>query len=240
MASATDNPNAVVNAGSSSGSRTVSRTPWACAGSMTPRRCPAPSRRPSPRSWRSWRGSTMTTIWGGPVRAGVPDDGAVPEYYLAKIEILALVDSLGEDAAVPSERELAARLGMARETVRQALRDLLVEAGSGAATGGRRSSPGRRSCSRCRSSRTPRVSASKVANPVGHWSASTPNRRMRRSPATSRRSPARPCCTSSASCCRTASRWAWRAPTCPPSNSPDCTSSSIPAPRCTPTSAAPV
>ncbi len=43
------------------------------------------------------------------------------------VEILALVDSLGEGAAVPSERELAARLGMARETVRQALRDLLVE-----------------------------------------------------------------------------------------------------------------
>jgi GntR family transcriptional regulator len=43
------------------------------------------------------------------------------------VEILALVDSLGEGAAVPSERELAARLGMARETVRQALRELLVE-----------------------------------------------------------------------------------------------------------------
>ena len=66
-------------------------------------------------------------MWGGPVRAGVPDDGAVPKYYLAKIEILALVDTLGEGAAVPSERELAARFGVARETVRQALQELLVE-----------------------------------------------------------------------------------------------------------------
>jgi GntR family transcriptional regulator len=61
------------------------------------------------------------------VHAGVPDDGAVPKYYLAKIEISALVDSLGEAAPVPSERELAARFGIARETVRQALRELLVE-----------------------------------------------------------------------------------------------------------------
>ena len=59
-------------------------------------------------------------MWGGSVRAGVPDDGAVPKYYLAKIEILALVDTLGEGAAVPSEGELAARFGVARETVRQA------------------------------------------------------------------------------------------------------------------------
>ncbi|ODU05260.1 MAG: GntR family transcriptional regulator [Pseudonocardia sp. SCN 72-86] len=69
----------------------------------------------------------MTTVWGGPVRAGVPDDGAVPKYYLAKIRILELVDTLGEGSAVPSERELAARFGVARETVRQALQELLVE-----------------------------------------------------------------------------------------------------------------
>jgi GntR family transcriptional regulator len=69
----------------------------------------------------------MTAMWGGPVRDGVPDAGAVPKYYLAKIEIGALVDTLGEGSAMPSERELAARFGMARETVRQALRELLVE-----------------------------------------------------------------------------------------------------------------
>ncbi|GAA1854300.1 GntR family transcriptional regulator [Pseudonocardia ailaonensis] len=66
-------------------------------------------------------------MWGGPVRSGVPAGGAVPKYYLAKIEIVGLVDELGEGAAVPSERELAARFGIARETVRQALQELLVE-----------------------------------------------------------------------------------------------------------------
>lgn len=69
----------------------------------------------------------MTSLWGGPVRAGVPEGGTVPKYYLAKIEVAALVDTLGEGAAVPSERELAARFGIARETVRQALQELLVE-----------------------------------------------------------------------------------------------------------------
>lgn len=66
-------------------------------------------------------------MWGGPVRAGVPEAGTVPKYYLAKIEITALIDALGEGATVPSERELAARFGIARETVRQALQELLVE-----------------------------------------------------------------------------------------------------------------
>jgi GntR family transcriptional regulator len=65
--------------------------------------------------------------WGGPVRAGVPEAGAVPKYYLAKIEIVGLIEALGEGATVPSERELAARFGIARETVRQALQELLVE-----------------------------------------------------------------------------------------------------------------
>jgi GntR family transcriptional regulator len=69
----------------------------------------------------------MTSMWGGPVRAGVPEVGAVPKYYLAKIEIVGLIDALGEGATVPSERELAARFGIARETVRQALQELLVE-----------------------------------------------------------------------------------------------------------------
>ena len=69
----------------------------------------------------------MTSVWGGPVLDGVPEDGHVPKYYLAKIEIAGLVDTLGEGAAVPSERELAARFGIARETVRQALQELLVE-----------------------------------------------------------------------------------------------------------------
>lgn len=71
--------------------------------------------------------STPRSKSGRDPRAGVPQMGSVPKYYLAKIEIISLIDALGEGASMPSERELAARFGMARETVRQALWELLVE-----------------------------------------------------------------------------------------------------------------
>ena len=49
------------------------------------------------------------------------------KYYRVRTEIETILSGLEEGDAVPSERELAARFTVARETVRQALRDLLVE-----------------------------------------------------------------------------------------------------------------
>ncbi|WP_043654877.1 GntR family transcriptional regulator [Nocardia thailandica] len=46
--------------------------------------------------------------------------------YQVRTEIEAILDELATDDPVPSERELAGRFGVARETVRQALRELLV------------------------------------------------------------------------------------------------------------------
>ncbi|MBY8887940.1 GntR family transcriptional regulator [Streptomyces sp. PTM05] len=64
---------------------------------------------------------------GTPVRAGVPEHGRVPKYYAVKGQLETLLDELGEGGALPTERDLAARFGVARETLRQALRDLLIE-----------------------------------------------------------------------------------------------------------------
>ncbi len=64
-------------------------------------------------------------------RAPVGAESALPERpskpYLVRTELEAILDTLDEGNPVPSERELAVRFGVARETVRQALRDLLVE-----------------------------------------------------------------------------------------------------------------
>lgn len=51
----------------------------------------------------------------------------LPKAYRVRTEIDAILGELSEGDPVPSERELALRFGVARETVRQALRDLLVE-----------------------------------------------------------------------------------------------------------------
>ncbi|MBB6173200.1 GntR family transcriptional regulator [Nocardiopsis mwathae] len=64
---------------------------------------------------------------GAPVRAGVPEHGRVPKYYAVKVRIDALIGELGESGPLPTERDLAERYGVARETVRQALRELLLE-----------------------------------------------------------------------------------------------------------------
>jgi GntR family transcriptional regulator len=51
----------------------------------------------------------------------------LPKPYLVRTAVDDLLADLAEGDAVPSERELAVRFGVSRETVRQALHELLVE-----------------------------------------------------------------------------------------------------------------
>ncbi|MBF6329418.1 GntR family transcriptional regulator [Nocardia transvalensis] len=51
----------------------------------------------------------------------------LPKAYRVRTQIESIIGELAEGDPVPSERELAGRFEVARETVRQALRDLLVE-----------------------------------------------------------------------------------------------------------------
>jgi hypothetical protein len=64
---------------------------------------------------------------GAPVRAGLPEHGRVPKYYAVKARLDHLVAELGEGGAIPTERDLSEEYGVARETVRQALRELVLE-----------------------------------------------------------------------------------------------------------------
>ncbi|MCQ8828665.1 GntR family transcriptional regulator [Streptomyces malaysiensis] len=64
---------------------------------------------------------------GAPVRSGIPEHGRVPKYYAVKAHIARLVDELGEGTPIPTERDLSERFEVARETVRQALRELVLE-----------------------------------------------------------------------------------------------------------------
>ncbi|SEN61035.1 GntR family transcriptional regulator [Actinacidiphila rubida] len=62
-----------------------------------------------------------------PIRAGIPEHGRVPKYFAVKTRLEELLDQLGEGGLLPTERELASGFGVARETVRQALRELLLQ-----------------------------------------------------------------------------------------------------------------
>ncbi|AFU04106.1 GntR family transcriptional regulator [Nocardia brasiliensis] len=62
---------------------------------------------------------------GGRAEFALPD--RLPKSYRVRTEIEAILGELHEGDPVPSERDLAVRFEVARETVRQALRDLLVE-----------------------------------------------------------------------------------------------------------------
>ncbi|MEV8476478.1 GntR family transcriptional regulator [Streptomyces sp. NPDC051173] len=64
---------------------------------------------------------------GAPIRAGIPEHGRIPKYYAVKTRVAALLDELGEGEPLPTERDLAVRFEVSRETVRQALRELLLE-----------------------------------------------------------------------------------------------------------------
>ena len=52
---------------------------------------------------------------------------SLPKPYVVRTGLDAILDGLGEGDAFPPERELALRFGVARETVRQAVHELLVE-----------------------------------------------------------------------------------------------------------------
>ncbi|MFC8230133.1 GntR family transcriptional regulator [Streptomyces sp. NPDC057287] len=64
---------------------------------------------------------------GAPIRSGIPEHGRVPKYYTVKAHVSLLLDELGEGGLLPTERDLALRHEVSRETVRQALRELLLE-----------------------------------------------------------------------------------------------------------------
>lgn len=68
-----------------------------------------------------------TVRWDGPVNAGVPESAPIPKYYAAKMKLAGLLDGIGVGGLVPPERTLAPQLGVSRETLRQALQELLVE-----------------------------------------------------------------------------------------------------------------
>ncbi|MGW0557570.1 GntR family transcriptional regulator [Streptomyces sp. NPDC002926] len=64
---------------------------------------------------------------GAAVRSGIPEHGRIPKYYAVKARISLLIEELGEGGPLPTERDLAVRYEVSRETVRQALRELLLE-----------------------------------------------------------------------------------------------------------------
>ncbi|MFI6011397.1 GntR family transcriptional regulator [Streptomyces sp. NPDC051243] len=64
---------------------------------------------------------------GAPVRHGIPEHGRIPKYYAVKARLDGLIGELGEGDALPTERDLSEQYEVARETVRQAIRELVLE-----------------------------------------------------------------------------------------------------------------
>ncbi|MFJ8081386.1 GntR family transcriptional regulator [Streptomyces sp. NPDC096205] len=64
---------------------------------------------------------------GAPVRRGIPEHGRIPKYYAVKAQLDRLVEELQEGAPLPTERDLSERYEVARETLRQAIRELVLE-----------------------------------------------------------------------------------------------------------------
>ncbi|MFE6283222.1 GntR family transcriptional regulator [Streptomyces sp. NPDC057877] len=64
---------------------------------------------------------------GAPVRRGIPEHGRIPKYYAVKARLDRLIEELGEGGALPTERDLSERYDVARETLRQAIRELVLE-----------------------------------------------------------------------------------------------------------------
>jgi GntR family transcriptional regulator len=62
---------------------------------------------------------------GGRIDSAQPS--RLPKSYLVRTELEEILSDMSEGDPVPSERDLALRFEVARETVRQALRELLVE-----------------------------------------------------------------------------------------------------------------
>ncbi|WP_020671832.1 UTRA domain-containing protein [Amycolatopsis nigrescens] len=61
------------------------------------------------------------------MRDGIPEHGRIPRYYAVKVELLELIAELGENAVLPTERELCERFDVSRATVRQAVSELVLE-----------------------------------------------------------------------------------------------------------------
>lgn len=62
-----------------------------------------------------------------PVHGGIPSHGRLNKAYQVRAALLGMVDSLAEEQPIPGERQLAEELSVSRATVRQAVRDLLLE-----------------------------------------------------------------------------------------------------------------
>ncbi|WP_051636858.1 GntR family transcriptional regulator [Rhodococcus sp. UNC363MFTsu5.1] len=61
------------------------------------------------------------------INARIDAGESAPKYYRVRTELAAIIDDLDEGDPVPAERDLAVRFEVSRETVRQAVHELLVE-----------------------------------------------------------------------------------------------------------------